>query len=135
MKTLYDSIFQTISYSEEHSLLMTVWKPATSEMTDDNHLSEIHTVYMHFRRHNPVRFLSDINELQFEISPDGQKFSSNLFKENAASYIAIVTNANNEAQESVKEAFQEFQQVVTAGFTMRYYKNRVDALEWLISSQ
>lgn len=114
---------------------MTIWKSATSEMTDDTHLSEVHKIFMFFRRHDPVRFLSDVTELQFEISPDGQKFSSNLFKENAASFIAIVTKTNNTAQESVKGAFQEMQQVVDQGFSIRYYQNRDDALEWLIGCQ
>jgi len=133
MKLLHESYFQAIYYAEESSLLMMRWKPTTSEMTEEKHLVELHTLFMYARRIKPDRFLLDAREKYHYISADGQLFFSNLFKDHSASYLAIVTKENPEIEDEFKKLFMHFEEVASHSFTIRYYKDYEAALAWILA--
>jgi hypothetical protein len=130
MRQLYESKFQVLLYSERDRLFISEWKHSRERPTNDEYFQELHQLHSYFKTLKPLRYYSNISNLTYDLSKEERAYAANLFKDDTATYNAIVTNKIF-FDAFVEEVVNELEQL-TEDFMTKYFHDQNKAMKWLL---
>lgn len=131
---IYKSKHWTILYDSEKELITTIWNKLSFHMTDEIYQNEMLNYAQMVEKYKPLRLLVDSHYFEFVISPVMQEWTNNtIFPRVLAAglkRVAITVPPNIITQLSLEQTMSE---PTGNNFITRYFGNRGDAVQWLIS--
>jgi hypothetical protein len=131
---VYKNEFWTIFYENESDLLMPVYDPNSSNLTQALYKADMEHYAQIVNKFKPKRVIVDCHDFYFPITPDIQEWiDKTIFPKILSSgvkYVAIVVPSELITNLSVQQAMEEPE---GTKFQTRYFDNREDAKEWLLS--
>lgn len=131
---VYESRFLKVNYFEEHSMSEMIWLPETSEMSEE----EYKEVFLDFLdiilKYKPTKNLPNIKEMKFGITLTLQEWTNQYIfapvLEVGLLHSAFVVSEDFITLLSVEQVMEEPEGIK---FNNRYFNNREDAWNWLVS--
>ncbi len=131
---VYKSEHWSIFHDEELKLLTPVWNNNSESMTEDLYKSEMNNYAQTVEKYKPKQLLIDCRDFCFPITPTIQEWIDKTIFPRVLSvgvtYVAIVIPSELIANLSVQQAMEESE---GTKFQTRYFDNREDAKQWLLS--
>lgn len=131
---VYESHYWAIFHEKEHDMLTPVYNSSSADMTDDLYKAEMGAYVELVEQHRPKNVLIDCREFYFPIVPELQEWTdANIFPRILASdvkHVAIVIPSELIASLAIEQVMEEAKGVE---FTTRYFDDREQAREWLLS--
>lgn len=129
---VYKNDYWTISHKDD--LLTPIWNNNSANMTEDLYKSEMENYVELVEKYQPKQLLIDCKEFNFPITPNIQEWIDNKIFPRVllvgVKYVAIVIPSELIANLSVQQAMEEPE---GAKFATRYFDNREDGTQWLLS--
>lgn len=129
---LYESLFQLIDYFEDDKILMNVWLPESSQMTDIEFQNEVLIFKAYIEAYKPWALLGNTSRLFFTISTELQQWIDLvLFKTISDLKIrkyAILASTEFVAKMAIHQTVEQADQY---NFISRYFDSEQKAFQWL----
>lgn len=137
MEKIYDSQYLTLAYDQARRCIYVTWKPASQRMEASDYRQEMEHYFECIRQFKPIRYMNDMREFYFTITPDLQEWFGNqlgqLYADPAlleGSLSAIVMSKDFFSHVSVEQAIDEVS-LEGNNERVRYFDTIEAAEKWL----
>lgn len=134
MTILYETKYKKISLIASDSLLITQWKTASLQLTEDIFKTEIINWLDQVKKYSPQRLLIDTRNFKFILIPEIQEwFAQEVFTVYPAT--GVQKKAFLVADDFISQVAleQHIENVTNQTFKVAFYESEEDALAWLTS--
>ncbi len=135
-KIVYQVPFKTMYLNDGTSTIITIWNSNSAEISDDDYKRDAEDTVQLIRDSHAHYMISDHRENKFNISPDLQKWYSNLIaqvlgKSNFEKCAVIITSDLNllSALEEIRENLTELGDEVKISY--RFFADYKEAEKWI----
>lgn len=140
MTILFESAYSVHTYDPQHSTLISVWKPATEQMTEVEFEFEMRKWEEVSRLCRPRNIYDRCKDFLFTITPENQTWMANLLNrswvETGVKKYAHVVPGEMICNLAVEQLFEEFHDMKLAGqFEIQHFGSEEQAFAWLYEEE
>ena len=131
---VYKSKYLHLAFFAEQELIEMTWLPSTDNMTEEEYKQEFLNYLDIILKVRPKKIIADTRNMFFSIVPELQEWTNQTIfpasLEMGLNKAAFVLSQEMIPQMSIEQTMEEHEGVK---FTTRYFDDKEDAKEWLLS--